>query len=202
MPHRRTKTYGRVDPAPSRQEEPMTQTMTTTTTSRSTSMFMWAARILLGLSGVAGVYGSVYFSFFATPAQGGVVTAFDWFLAAWALLAALGSVAVAVLLGRGRCALRPGRGVVGAGPHRVRRDQALRLPGERGARLLRRRRRHPVAAVAWDPAPSPRPERSTAGPAQAESLQSLRSRLSQPPWQTAPPMGCNPWAVRFTKGPW
>ncbi len=81
----------------------MTQSMSTAPrTSRSTSMFMWAARLLLGLSGVAGVYGSVYFSFFATPAQGGVVTAFDWFLAAWAFLGAVGSVAVAVLLGRGR----------------------------------------------------------------------------------------------------
>jgi len=80
----------------------MTQTMSTApATSRSTSTFMWMARILLGLSGVAGVYGSIYFSFFATPAQGGVVTAFDWFIAAWAFLTALGSVVVAVLLGRG-----------------------------------------------------------------------------------------------------
>lgn len=80
----------------------MTQTTSTTPTrSRSTSVSMWMARILLGLSGVAGVYGSVYFSFFASPADGGVVTAFDWFLAAWALLGSLGSVVVAVLLGRG-----------------------------------------------------------------------------------------------------
>ncbi|MCA1781702.1 MAG: hypothetical protein ABR616_18145 [Dermatophilaceae bacterium] len=38
----------------------------------------------------------MYFTFFATPDQGGVVSAFDWFVAIWALLAALGLLATSL----------------------------------------------------------------------------------------------------------
>jgi hypothetical protein len=63
------------------------------------SVALWAARILLGLLGVSIVFGSIYFSFFALPEDGGVSGPVDWVVAAWALAVGLGMVAVAVRLG-------------------------------------------------------------------------------------------------------
>ena len=66
----------------------------------SSTVFMRIARLLLGLLGLVLVPSSIYFAFFASADEGGVVTAFDWFLAAWALIVGIGAVVVAVLLGR------------------------------------------------------------------------------------------------------
>lgn len=63
-------------------------------------ILMWLARLLLGAVGLVIVVSSVYFTFFASTEEGGVVTAFDWFIAVWALLAGAGFVGVAVLIPR------------------------------------------------------------------------------------------------------
>ncbi len=60
------------------------------------SISLWTARSLLLVVGVAGLAGATYFTFFAQPAEGGVVTAFDWFVAVWKIVVSLGFVVVAV----------------------------------------------------------------------------------------------------------
>jgi len=45
------------------------------------------------------VFGSIYFSFFASAQDGGNTAPVDWVVAAWALAMGLGMVAVAVRLG-------------------------------------------------------------------------------------------------------
>jgi hypothetical protein len=50
----------------------------------------------MGLSGAQLLVGAIYFLFFATPDEGGVVSAFDWFVAIWALVAALGLLATSL----------------------------------------------------------------------------------------------------------
>ena len=48
-------------------------------------------RVLLGLFGAFKIYGTLYFTFLATVAQGGdPQNAFDWFVAAWSLSLATG----------------------------------------------------------------------------------------------------------------
>jgi hypothetical protein len=71
-------------------------TTTTVTPIRHTAITLAVARALLGLMGVLGLAGATYFSFFASPEEGGVVTAFDWFIASWKLAVSLGFVVVAV----------------------------------------------------------------------------------------------------------
>ncbi|MDQ3092708.1 MAG: hypothetical protein M3R46_13840 [Actinomycetota bacterium] len=63
------------------------------------SVALWAARVLLGLLGAMIVFGSIYFSFFASAQDGGNTAPVDWVVAAWALAMGLGMVAVAVRLG-------------------------------------------------------------------------------------------------------
>ena len=63
------------------------------------SVALWAARVLVGLLGVSIVFGSIYFSFFASAQDGGNSAPVDWVVAAWALAMGLGMVAVAVRLG-------------------------------------------------------------------------------------------------------
>nr|WP_294692617.1 hypothetical protein [uncultured Friedmanniella sp.] len=54
------------------------------------------ARLLLFLLGITGLAGAIYFTFFASPAEGGVVTAFDWFVAIWKIVVCIGFMTVAL----------------------------------------------------------------------------------------------------------
>ena len=82
--------------------------MTTTThhvnNTSDSRVLMALARGLLVLFGAVGLAGATYFTFFATDAEGGVSTGFDWFIAVWKLVVSVGMIVVAVwpLLERGR----------------------------------------------------------------------------------------------------
>lgn len=56
-----------------------------------------AARVALGLLGAQLLPAAVFFTFFAAPEDGGVVTAFDWFVAIWAMAVAVALLATALL---------------------------------------------------------------------------------------------------------
>jgi hypothetical protein len=59
-------------------------------------------RVLLGLFGAVKLYGTVYFTFVATAAQGGdPQNAFDWFVATWSFTLASALIVAAVRLGNG-----------------------------------------------------------------------------------------------------
>lgn len=64
--------------------------------SRLSTVLLWTARLLLGVLGLAGLAGAIYFTFFASPEDGGVTTGFDWFVAVWKIAVSVGFVAVAV----------------------------------------------------------------------------------------------------------
>jgi hypothetical protein len=70
------------------------------TRSRPASVAAWTVRLLLAVTGLVGVYASIYFSFFASPEEGGVSGAVDWMIAAWAMGMAIGYLAAAIALGR------------------------------------------------------------------------------------------------------
>lgn len=73
----------------------------------------WAARALLALFGALGVGATVYFSFYASPEEGGVVNAVDWLVADWSLATSLGYLYAAVKLGdRTRRTVRLAQGFV------------------------------------------------------------------------------------------
>lgn len=55
------------------------------------------ARVLMLLVGASLLAGAVYFTFFAAPEDGGVASAFDGFVAVWALTVAVGLLVVAAL---------------------------------------------------------------------------------------------------------
>jgi hypothetical protein len=57
---------------------------------------------MLGLLGALGLAAAAYFTFFAAPEDGGVVSAGDWLVAAWAIAMAVGYLVVSF-------AMRPGR---------------------------------------------------------------------------------------------
>lgn len=56
----------------------------------------WVARGLLGLTGAAVLFGAVYFTFFATAAEGQVSGVVDWLIAVWAMAIAVGYLVAAV----------------------------------------------------------------------------------------------------------
>ena len=62
------------------------------------SLALWPARVLLGLMGVALIYASIWFSFFAPAEEGGVTSAIDWAVAAWAIALGIGFLVVSVRL--------------------------------------------------------------------------------------------------------
>src|SRR5680860_1019432 len=62
----------------------------------------WAARTLLGLLGAIGLPAVAYFAFFATPEDGGVASAVDWAVGAWAAVVFVGYLVTAVLLSPSR----------------------------------------------------------------------------------------------------
>lgn len=66
------------------------------------SAALWVARAMLALLGLAVVGGSIYFSFFASDADGGASSAVDYVLGAWALVNGIGFLVVAILLGQAR----------------------------------------------------------------------------------------------------
>jgi hypothetical protein len=63
---------------------------------------VWAARVLFALYGAAAVAATVYFTFVAPVAEGGVATAGDWAVAAWSLRMGLGFLVVAVRIAADR----------------------------------------------------------------------------------------------------
>lgn len=62
------------------------------------SFALSVARVLLLLMGLATTGGATYFTFFASPEQGGVSAPVDWVLGAWALTMGVGFVLAAVRL--------------------------------------------------------------------------------------------------------
>jgi hypothetical protein len=76
-----------------------------TTATRSGSrrpVLLPVTRGLLGLFGAFKLYGTAYFTFFATADQGGVQTLGDWLVAAWSAALAIAFLVAAVRLGHDR----------------------------------------------------------------------------------------------------
>lgn len=75
------------------------QTQAATPTGHRTVHKRWlaVARVVMGLLGAQLLPGAIYFTFFAAPEDGGVVTAFDWFVAIWAMTVAVALMATALL---------------------------------------------------------------------------------------------------------
>ena len=71
--------------------------MTRTDARPARSPWLTAARVVMGVFGAQLLAGAVYFTFFASPAEGGVVSAFDWFVAVWAIVAAAGLLVTAMV---------------------------------------------------------------------------------------------------------
>ncbi len=69
---------------------------------RRRSLLLQGTRLLLGLFGAFKLYGTAYFTFFATAEEGGVQTAGDWLVAAWSAALAVAFLVAAVRLGRDR----------------------------------------------------------------------------------------------------
>jgi hypothetical protein len=80
--------------------------MTTTAVrpaTRGGSALLHGTRVLLGLFGAFKLYGTAYFTFFATAEEGGDPQGFgDWAVAAWSTGLALAFLVAAVRLGRDR----------------------------------------------------------------------------------------------------
>lgn len=74
-----------------------TQTATGSVDRTVHTRWLTVARVAMGLIGAQLLPGAVYFTFFAAPEDGGVVTAFDWFVAIWAMAAAAALLATALL---------------------------------------------------------------------------------------------------------
>ena len=83
--------------------------MTTTAVrppTRGGSALLNGTRVLLGLFGAFKLYGTAYFTFFATAEQGGDPQGLgDWAVAAWSAALAVAFMVAAVRLGRDRRAL-------------------------------------------------------------------------------------------------
>ena len=77
--------------------------MTTTThrpaTRRPSPLLLGGTRLLLALFGAAKLYGTAYFTFFASADEGGVQTTADRFVAAWSAALAVAFLVAAVRLG-------------------------------------------------------------------------------------------------------
>jgi hypothetical protein len=90
--------------------------MTTTAVrpaTRRSSALLNGTRVLLGLFGAFKLYGTAYFSFFATAEQGGDPQGFgDWAVAAWSAALAVAFMVAAVGLGRDRRVLPALAGIV------------------------------------------------------------------------------------------
>jgi hypothetical protein len=67
---------------------------------RRPSLLLQGTRLLLGLFGAVTLYGTAYFTFFATAEQGGVQTTGDWLVATWSAALAVAFLVAAVRLGR------------------------------------------------------------------------------------------------------
>lgn len=89
----------------------MTTTMTRPAIRRS--RLLNTTRVLLGLVGSFKLYGTAYFTFFATAEEGGDPQgAGDWLVVAWSALLAVAFLVAAVQLGRDRRALPALAGVL------------------------------------------------------------------------------------------
>lgn len=89
----------------------MTGTTDVRPRTRGTTALLNGTRVLLGLFGAVKLYGTAYFTFFATAEEGSVQTTGDWLVAAWSAALAIAMLVAAVRLGRDRWVL-PGIGVV------------------------------------------------------------------------------------------
>lgn len=76
------------------------------------SAALWGARGLLALLAVVTIGGSIYFSFFASEADGGATNAIDYALGVWAFGTGIGFLATALLLDRGPHMVRLARIVI------------------------------------------------------------------------------------------
>ena len=79
--------------------------MTTTVrpATRGSSVLLHGTRVLLGLFGAFKLYGTAYFTFFATAEQGGDPQGTgDWLVAGWSAALAVAFMVAAVRLGRDR----------------------------------------------------------------------------------------------------
>ena len=72
---------------------------------RRPSALLQGTRLLLGLMGALKLYGTAYFTFFATAEEGGVQTTGDWLVAAWSAALSIAFLVAAVRLGRDHWAL-------------------------------------------------------------------------------------------------
>jgi hypothetical protein len=82
------------------EERPMSHD--TTTSPRpglASSVAWWAGRVLLLLLGLFTLFSTAFFTFFASPEEGGVTTLMDWAVAAWSFAVAIGYLWVAVRIG-------------------------------------------------------------------------------------------------------
>ena len=69
---------------------------------RRPSPLLYGTRLLLGIFGAAKLYGTTYFTFFATAEEGLVQSTGDWLVAAWSAALAVAFLVAAVRLGRDR----------------------------------------------------------------------------------------------------
>jgi hypothetical protein len=89
----------------------MSTTVSTDRPATGRPWLLYGVRGLLGLFGALKLFGTAYFTFFATAEEGGVQTTADWLVAAWSAALAIAMLVAAVRLGRDRWVL-PGLGVV------------------------------------------------------------------------------------------
>jgi len=71
-------------------------------TGRPTRIAYAAVRVLFGLFGLFGLAAVAFFSLVADPADGGVSSAFDWFVAGWKAAVCLAFLVVSLAPGLGR----------------------------------------------------------------------------------------------------
>ena len=72
---------------------------------RRRPLLLQGTRLLLALLGAFRLYGTAYFTFFATAEEGRVQTPGDWLVAAWSAVLAIVFLVAAVRLGRDRWVL-------------------------------------------------------------------------------------------------
>jgi hypothetical protein len=72
---------------------------TATSPRPSLSIAWWAGRVLLFILGLITLFATAFFTFLASPEDGGVTTAIDWLLAAWSFAVAVGYLWVAARIG-------------------------------------------------------------------------------------------------------
>lgn len=75
---------------------------TVTQKNSSARILTLTAKVLLALIGAVTLAGGIYFTFFASPEQGGVATGADWAVAVWSLLMSIAYLVAAAVLSPAR----------------------------------------------------------------------------------------------------